>query len=375
MSKSMQRSCYLSPGFELRPDGEQQAILALLHDHNVVTSHTSKEDVSLSFCPHEIVILWAQHLSGEIGHIKRLRQHLRQTSQCFVFLENLQLRDAQNLARLGCTGFAEFGDLQALTEWIQTTRVSHPEVSCAVPSEEISGLAKLSAIGEAASILSHQIAQPLSAIVNYSEATALTLSQSQPNSLPLDDLLLWQEQISQLSQTTAKSLRQLTDILRQIEVQPKSLEFASLLKQVLSEREAELKCQQVLSQWDIPSTPCPIHSNPLLARQLITELLNNAIQAVTSLDNGPRKLRVTLTTQKDVALFTIEDSGPGLSEKDFQKFSRSPAPSQDDAFGLGLPLCHAITKKLSGRMWSEHPKKGLKVCVEIPLSTINRHSQ
>ena len=114
------------------------------------------------------------------------------------------------------------------------------------------------------------------------------------------------------------------------------------------------------------STPILVRLDPVRIEQVISNLISNAIKYG---EGSP----ITLSTYFDEkAIFiSVQDSGPGIDEKDqariFQLFERAAQDSQ--GLGLGLFICHEISLAHSGQMLlTSSPGKGASFTLKLPLA-------
>jgi signal transduction histidine kinase len=107
----------------------------------------------------------------------------------------------------------------------------------------------------------------------------------------------------------------------------------------------------------LPSTGAahPFYSDPLRLRQVLENLINNAIKFT---DSG--KVEMQLEHTEDFLVFTISDTGPGIAEKEhariFQPFWQVSDATTRSAggTGLGLYICQQIVQLLGGKVWLDH---------------------
>jgi signal transduction histidine kinase len=119
--------------------------------------------------------------------------------------------------------------------------------------------------------------------------------------------------------------------------------------------------------------PGPVHCDPGLVRQLLLNLLTNALKV------SPPGGVVALASRTAGGWWQLEvsDSGPGLPpgelERVFQRFvryHRPGGPPPEPGHGLGLAICRSIAELHHGRIRAENrPGGGLSVIVEIPASS------
>jgi len=102
-------------------------------------------------------------------------------------------------------------------------------------------------------------------------------------------------------------------------------------------------------QADAAKGKLQLEANPILIKEMVRNLLENAINYTPSEPQNPGviNLSVRLNVQEEQMIFTIEDSGPGISEADkelvFQPFYRTlGVASQTEGSGLGLSIVKEI---------------------------------
>jgi two-component system sensor histidine kinase TctE len=126
--------------------------------------------------------------------------------------------------------------------------------------------------------------------------------------------------------------------------------------------------------FDLDATPAPVRAHEWALRELVRNLLHNAIKHTP--DHG--RLTVALATDGDQARLTIADSGPGIDgeqrQRLFQPFATGQAPPRGatSGTGLGLAICHEIVHTLGGRIDLDNRiaggrVTGLDAVVRLPL--------
>ena len=110
---------------------------------------------------------------------------------------------------------------------------------------------------------------------------------------------------------------------------------------------------------------CPVRADPESMRQLILNLLGNALAATP--ESG--RIEVRVSREQENAILEIEDSGKGIAPEDLPRvfdpfFSRS-----DGGTGLGLSVVHGIVKSHQGAITvSSEPEQGTTVEIYLPLA-------
>jgi two-component system sensor histidine kinase KdpD len=116
----------------------------------------------------------------------------------------------------------------------------------------------------------------------------------------------------------------------------------------------------------IPDNLPLIPFDPLLVEQVLTNLLENALQHTPP----GTPVEFVARMQKAGVLIEIADRGPGipagLEERIFEKFTRGKSPG--GGVGLGLSICRVIVEAHGGRIWAENrPGGGAVFRFTLPL--------
>ena len=126
-----------------------------------------------------------------------------------------------------------------------------------------------------------------------------------------------------------------------------------------------------------PSPEVVIRGDERWLRQLVVNLVDNAIRFSGSEDGAERvaEVRVAVAVGPDVALLTVEDTGPGIPEAQldrvFERFVRVDAARRrhaDGGAGLGLAICAWIVQEHHGSIRAlRRPEGGTRMVTTFPL--------
>ena len=109
------------------------------------------------------------------------------------------------------------------------------------------------------------------------------------------------------------------------------------------------------------------HRNQL--RQVIFNLIHNAIESMDSTIDGRRVLRVTTKSQgPDEIIVAVEDSGPGINPRGLDSVFDPFITTKPDGMGLGLAICRMIVERHGGKLSaSSDGKNGARFQLVLPV--------
>lgn len=228
---------------------------------------------------------------------------------------------------------------------------------------------KMEALGHLVSGVAHELNNPLSAIVAFSQL--IRRDAHLPDDLRHDADLLVQE-----ADRTRRIVQNLLDFARQLPPERRATAVAQLVDQTLRLHAYALSTNRITVELDLPADLPPIDVDPNQAQQVLLNLTLNAIQALRD-RGGPGRLIVsacrTAAAEPDHELvrITVADDGPGIPEATrahiFTPFFTTKPVGQGT--GLGLPVSFEIVAGHGGRLWFEpRPEGGSRFHLELPAA-------
>jgi PAS domain S-box-containing protein len=225
---------------------------------------------------------------------------------------------------------------------------------------------KLASIGELASGVAHELNNPLTTVMGYTQL--LIESKGVPEHIKSDLDKVYQE-----SQRAAKIVQNLLSFARTRRPEKTYFDINNLVQKTLDLRSYELKVNNISVyanlKPDVPEIKADYHQ----IQQVILNILINAEQALIEVR---RRGKITITTSavKDRVRINIADNGPGISESDIDRIF-DPFFTTKEAgkgTGLGLSVCHGIVTAHSGKIYVEsEPGKGTAFTIELPIAVID----
>ncbi|MCC6800023.1 MAG: HAMP domain-containing histidine kinase, partial [Anaerolineae bacterium] len=150
--------------------------------------------------------------------------------------------------------------------------------------------------------------------------------------------------------------------------------LAPIVESAVSEHQHEWEAKQQVLGIEAAGDLPPVLGHPLRLRQLISNLLENAIKYTP---NGGQ-VRLALESNGDFLVLRVSDSGIGIPPQDqpyiFDKFYRTEqAIDGYKGTGLGLSIVKSIVEQHQGRIWVDsEPGKGSAFTVMLPAYTNHR---
>ncbi|MCW4004009.1 MAG: ATP-binding protein [Candidatus Bathyarchaeota archaeon] len=219
---------------------------------------------------------------------------------------------------------------------------------------------RLAAIGQTASMIGHDIRNPLQAIVSelYLAKDVITSgSHPEEEKKPaLESINIIQEQTDYIS----KIVSDLQDYARPITPEFSNVDLSELIVSVFQTISLP---DEIVLKIDVKGFP-KIETDPTLIRRALTNLINNAIQAMP--DGGT--LGLTAVKTKEYIIIKISDTGKGIPEEIKPKLFTPLVTSKAKGQGLGLAVVKRLVEALGGSITFESQlDKGTTFTIRLPV--------
>ncbi len=220
---------------------------------------------------------------------------------------------------------------------------------------ELAAFSRLSAVGTMASAMAHELNQPLTAVSNYLEAARDLLDTPTEETIILVKEAL--DAASGQSVRAGQIVRRLRDYVSRGEIEAREVDIGSVIRDAasLSKIGIEGPLARIIIKLD--DTLPPAHADRLQIRQVLVNLIKNAIEATA--DAASPLVWVTASVRDDgMLLVQIRDNGPGLPDNPGRTPFDPFFSSKPKGMGLGLSICQTIVDAHGGTIWTESSESG-----------------
>lgn len=262
----------------------------------------------------------------------------------------------------------EFGDLaQAFNQMTTNLHTSRAELERAMQQvkttqAQLIQREKMSAVGQFVAGVAHELNNPLTAVVGYSELLQHT---------PVDEKTKsFLDRIAKSAHRCHKIVQSLLSFARQHPPERKLVQLHTALDEVLEIMAYELRTGNVTIVREFaPSLP-PIMADGHQLQQVFVNILSNARQAIEPFE---RDGRIVIRTRQagDTVVLSFRDNGPGIRPENLQRifdpfFTTKPVGK---GTGLGLSLCYGIIHEHGGKISAtSEPGEGATFTIELPMA-------
>lgn len=215
---------------------------------------------------------------------------------------------------------------------------------------ELAHVARFSSMGEVACGIAHELNQPLTAILSYSQACLRLLQSGTKDSRELRSAL---ERVVETAERAGEIVRCLRDFARKREPQRTSVDVNHLIEEALRLLRSEIRQGDIVLLVDLAEDLAPVQVDRIQIRQVLFNLLKNGIEAIKASCGAARVLSIkTWQTRKNALAIAIGDTGMGLAPAIAGRLFEPFVTTKADGMGLGLSLSRSIINAHGGRLWA-----------------------
>ena len=216
--------------------------------------------------------------------------------------------------------------------------------------ERLQATARLATVGEMASLMSHELNQPLAAIASYASGSLNLLDEPDAQTPALLKQAL--ERINEQAERAGRVIKSVHDFVRRREQLHEPIGADLLLDAVLPLVRLQARKSGTRVELDLP-TPAPrVMCDRTMVEQVLLNLTRNGIQAMeAATPPAERVLRLVVRrTHERWVTFTVADAGPGIPPEVAARLFTPFYTTRREGMGLGLSLCRTVIEQHGGAL-------------------------
>jgi signal transduction histidine kinase len=222
---------------------------------------------------------------------------------------------------------------------------------------------KTAATGALSASIAHELNQPLGAVQINSEFMKLQLSNGRLDEDLLKDLA---EKIVADNLRAGSIIQSLRSIFNEENPTANLIDLGDIVQSVLQITTPELSRRNINVKLHLASQTIARVNAPEI-QQVILNVLNNAIQALSTIERDNKEITIETSRQPNFVCLSISDNGPGISKERQANMFELTSSGKRSGMGLGLWLCKQIVTRNGGTI-SHHALSsgGTRFLIQLP---------
>jgi PAS domain S-box-containing protein len=299
--------------------------------------------------------------------------HRTQTSEMFhAFLAHGKLEGEMQFARAdGRTmsvehrGAANVVPGLHLVDCRDVTESKHAAEVIQEQRNHLAHVQRVTTLGQMASVLAHEINQPLGAISNYAGGLSLALRKT---SIPNPNLLETLEQINQQALRAGEIVRRLRRLSSPGGARPTLLDLNQVVQETLRLMRGDLVTRQVTVQLRLADGLPGMSGDAIQLQQVLVNLLKNAAEAMERVPVEQRVVELQTQLQAGGLLLVVSDNGPPVPEEVLRGLFEPYFSTKTEGLGMGLCISRSIIEQHQGEIRAlPNTARGVRFEIELPV--------
>jgi two-component system, LuxR family, sensor kinase FixL len=256
------------------------------------------------------------------------------------------------------------GFIRDLTERQQT------EARLQELQSELVHISRLTAMGEMASTLAHELNQPLSAIANYMKGSRRLLAdRSDEQSVMVRDAM---DKAAQQSLRAGDIIRRLRDFVARGETEHRVESVTKLIEEASALALVGAKEHGVRVRFHLHPSLDLVLADKVQIQQVLLNLIRNAIEAMQTL--SLRELLISTShAEDDMVSVNVADTGSGIAPELVSQLFQPFVTTKPQGMGVGLSISRTIVEAHGGRLWCE-PNPGGGTVFRFTLRAVSKEA-
>jgi two-component system sensor kinase FixL len=230
---------------------------------------------------------------------------------------------------------------------------------------ELTHLSRVTTLSELSGSLTHELSQPLTAILSNAQAALRFLAKPDPD---IDEVREILRDIASDDQRAGEVIRGLHLMLKRGELRQESIDANGLVRDVLKLVRGDILGAGVALTVDLAPTLPLLRGDRVQLQQVLLNLIVNACEAMLAVAPRQRQLHVStrLADEQGVQV-GVADRGTGIAAQDLERVFEPYFTTKSQGLGLGLSVCRRIIAAHGGRLWADHnPSGGAAFFLTLP---------
>ncbi len=266
-----------------------------------------------------------------------------------------------------------------MSAFIDITEQRRMEDMSRASHERLQATARLATVGEMASLLSHELTQPLMAMSSYANGSLNMLQHDGELELldkatliqRLNDLKSAMQRIAFQADRAGKVIKSVRDFVRRRSQTHDTITAAELLDAVMPLVRMQATKLGVKVQVDVEPRLPPMVCDSTMIEQVLLNLARNAMQSMENVEAAYKKLTIKALWDEPSGrvVFSVEDQGAGIPQEVAEQLFTPFFTTKAEGMGLGLSMCRTVIEQHSGELrYSVNAPRGTVFTFSLPVA-------
>jgi signal transduction histidine kinase len=233
---------------------------------------------------------------------------------------------------------------------------------------ELAHVARVASLGTLAASIAHEVNQPLSAITTNASTGNRMLASETPN---VDGTREMIRRILRDANRASEVIKRLRALFTRKAPAMEPVNLNEATREILALSKSELDRARVVTRLELADDLPLVMGDRVQLQQVIINLLRNAVDATSGVEDRPREIVVTTARDAgDHVRMSVRDAGVGFGPHGAEKLFDNFYTTKRDGMGIGLSVSRSIIESHRGRLWAvPNDDTGVTFSFSIPRNS------
>jgi PAS domain S-box-containing protein len=215
---------------------------------------------------------------------------------------------------------------------------------------ELAHVTRVTTLGELAASISHEVNQPLAAIIANAQACLRWLDREPPDLNAARRSVEW---VIDDSNRANEVIGRVRSLAKKTDPEKVPLDINRVIREVLALVQRELTSHQASLRMELAPALPMIQGDRVQLQQVIINLVMNGAEAMQSVTDRPRELVIrSRQDETQQVLVSVTDCGVGIPTENADRLFNPFFTTKSSGMGMGLSICRSIMEAHGGRLWA-----------------------
>jgi signal transduction histidine kinase len=220
---------------------------------------------------------------------------------------------------------------------------------------ELAHVTRVTSLGVLTASIAHEVNQPLSGVITNASTCLRILAAGSPN---IEGARETAKRIIRDANRASELIARLRALFARKSATTEPMDLTEATREVIALSLTELQRNRVVLRAEFADDLPLVLGDRIQLQQVISNLVRNASEAMSTVDDRPRVLRITIQANRaDEVCLSVEDAGVGLDPAGMDRLFQPFYTTKIEGMGIGLSVSRSIIESHQGRLWAT-PNEG-----------------
>jgi C4-dicarboxylate-specific signal transduction histidine kinase len=231
---------------------------------------------------------------------------------------------------------------------------------------ELAHVSRLMTLGELTASISHEVNQPIAAVVTNGQVCLRLLALETPRP---DDLRTTVERIVRDAHRASEVIQRIRALAKRSPPQMTALDLNDVIREATLLVQRDLLSHGVSLRTELASALPPVLGDRIQLQQVIINLLINGVEAMAPITDRPRDLLIQSQHEATEVHVAVRDSGIGIDSEAAEQLFNAFFTTKPSGMGMGLSISRSIIRAHGGKLWaSPNAEHGAAFQFSVPVN-------